>query len=79
MIYCIESIHCVIVIGDHGYDDGNQINGIIDLMDRGIGVRQLFLMGPMDRHRWTKNAPSLFCNVSVSWASGANPIKLFTP
>ena len=31
-----------IVIDDHGYD-GNHINGIIDLTENGIGVRQLFL------------------------------------
>ena len=31
-----------IVIDDHGFD-GNHINGIIDLTDKGIGVRQSFL------------------------------------
>ena len=31
-----------IVIDDHGYD-GNHINGIIDLTDKGIGVRHYFL------------------------------------
>ena len=36
-----------IVIDDHGYD-GNNINGIIDLTDRGICVRQLCLMSSME-------------------------------
>ena len=31
-----------IVIDDHGYD-GNHTNGIIELIVKGIGVRQLFL------------------------------------
>ena len=31
-----------IVIDNHGYD-GNHINGIIDLTDKGIGVKQSFL------------------------------------
>ena len=31
-----------IVIGDHGYDS-NHVNGIRDLTDKWIGVRQLFL------------------------------------
>ena len=30
------------LIDDHGYD-GNHINGIIDLTDKGIGVKQSFL------------------------------------
>ena len=30
------------MIGDHGHD-GNHVNGIIDLTENGIGVRQLFL------------------------------------
>ena len=35
---------------DHGYD-GNHINGIIDLIDKGIGVRQSFLKWAL-RARW---------------------------
>ena len=30
------------MINDHGYD-GNHINGIIDLTDKGIGVTQSFI------------------------------------
>ena len=38
----VEVFNPYIVIDDQGYD-GNHINGIIDLIDKGLGVRQLFL------------------------------------
>ena len=41
-IYKQGPIFIYIVIDDHSYD-GNHINGIIDLTEKGIGVRQLFL------------------------------------
>ena len=37
-----------IMIDDHG-SDGNQINGIIDATDKGIGVPIMGLTGSMDR------------------------------
>ena len=37
-VYCLYSHE----IDDHGYD-GNHINGIISLTDKGISVRQSFL------------------------------------
>ena len=37
-----EKLVTYMVIDDHGYD-GKHINGIIDLTDNGIGVRQSFL------------------------------------
>ena len=41
-VMCKVVFNPYIMIGDHGYD-GNHINGIIDLTNKGIGVRQSFL------------------------------------
>ena len=38
------------MIDDHRYD-GNHINGIIDLTDKGIGVRQSFLYWALHARR----------------------------
>ena len=41
-VFCLPEHSLYIVIDDHSYD-GNHINGIIDITDRGIGVRQSIL------------------------------------
>ena len=57
------------MIDDHGYD-GNHLNGIIDLTDKGIGVSKtvvpiMRLMGLMVRlkHRLTKNKAKSKANI----------------
>ena len=52
------------MIDDHGYDS-NHINGIIDLTDKGIGVKQSFL-------KWALRAQWIDYNIDLKKSSSNN-------